>query len=159
MISLLVNQVVRNFLSGSVETVMRRRKIVLCSSCIVSPRAAKGVLILLTIAVHCLEEYLNRSRYGFNDFLRFSSPFITGVNNAIYDAVNNYLVKVADRLHEFDPEGGSLQRTESGDQLESLSETNPNGVIVLYGVSGSGKTKASSKFFIKTGAIISFLAI
>lgn len=95
--------------------------------------------ILLIIAVHCVEhlEYCQAYVYSRNYITR--SPFITGVDQALYVAVENCLENVADKLKEVLAKNSSLPRRESRNPLEDLSNDNSKAVLLLYGVSGSGR--------------------
>lgn len=96
-----------------------------------------------------LESLLNSQPPVFFEFIREKSPFISGVNKAIHDVIHNCLNNVADTLREFLAEDYSLQRRESGVQLEDLSWENTDDVLLLYGVSGSGKTRSIERLLHK----------
>ncbi|KAF6226330.1 hypothetical protein HO133_009196 [Letharia lupina] len=88
--------------------------------------------------VHCLEYHLHR-RYSMFYAIRGMSPFTSGVNQAIRDVIDNCLNDIADRLRTSLPQDYSLPREV---QLQDFSWENTDDVLLLYGVSGSGKTRS-----------------
>lgn len=66
------------------------------------------------------------------------SPFISGVNQAIRDAIDKCLDNMADRLRTF---FAQVYRLSGGVQLQDISWENTD-ILLLYGVSGSGKTRS-----------------
>lgn len=104
----------------------------------VSLTPAKTKLVMLTIAVHIIEMFIPDFPY---DAVRRKSPAIIGLNKAIHDAVDSYLDRVEEELEQFlDKDDGKLEG-ESELQLEKISGENPDDVLLLYAVSGSGKTR------------------
>lgn len=76
------------------------------------------------------------------------SPFIKGVNQAIHDAVDECLKKVVERMGEFLTDDNSLRGGESGVQPEDTWKKTDD-VLILYGVSGSGKTRSIERLLRK----------
>lgn len=76
------------------------------------------------------------------------SPFIKDVNQAIHDAVDECLKKVVERMGEFLTDDNSLRGGESGVQLEDTWKKTDD-VLLLYGVSGSGKTRSIERLLRK----------
>ena len=77
------------------------------------------------------------------------SPFITGFRQAVDLAVEKCLDNVTKNLKEVLAENCSLPETEIGDPLENLSNDNREAVLLLYGVSGSGKTRSIKRLLHK----------
>ena len=114
-------------------------------SSIVSRNSAEQVSVSLMIAVHQLELDLyddNTNSYGL-----ITSPTIIGVNKAIHDTINLFLKEVQKDVDNFlDNEKpitdvGKLEGA-SELHLEDIPLQDYNDVLLLYGVSGSGKTRS-----------------
>ena len=71
--------------------------------------------------------------------IRGMSPFTSGVNQAIRDVIDNCLNDIADRLRTSLPQDYSLSE---GVQLQDIPWESTGDVLLLYGVSGSGKTRS-----------------
>ena len=111
--------------------------------------AVKKNSILLIIAVHWVEFHEHCEGYiDTGDCIRMS-PFITGFKQAVDLAVEKRLDNVAENLKEVLTENYSLPETEIGDPLGNLSNNNRKAVLLLYGVSGSGKTRSIKRLLHK----------
>ena len=71
--------------------------------------------------------------------IRGMSPFISGVNQAIRNVIDDCLDDIGYRLRTFFAQDCRLS---GGVQLEDISWENTDDVLLLYGVSGSGKTRS-----------------
>lgn len=67
------------------------------------------------------------------------SPFFSGVNQAIRNVIDDCLDDIGYRLRTFFAQDCRLS---GGVQLEDISWENTDDVLLLYGVSGSGKTRS-----------------
>ena len=104
----------------------------------VSRSPAKTKNVMLIIAVHIIEMCIPDSLY---DAIRRKSPAIVGVNKAIHDAVDSYLGRVEEDLEQFLDKDNEKLGGESEVQLEKISGENSDDVLLLYAISGSGKTR------------------
>ena len=155
-------EVARNLLTIFAKMLLRRRRRILCSETIVSRHVVKGGFILLNIAVRCLESCLESYKkfpsnrlsdpqhflFLYYQDIHKKSPFIKGVNQAIHDAVDECLKKVVERMGEFLTDDNSLRGGESGVQPEDTWKKTDD-VLILYGVSGSGKTRSIERLLRK----------
>ena len=117
---------------------MRRRTHSLSS--IVSRNSAEQVSILLIIAVHFLE--LQSEQTALYEALDFKSPSIVGVNKAIHDTITICLDKVEKDVDGFLGADDEKLKGASEVHFNDISVENPDDVLLLYGVSGSGKTRS-----------------
>lgn len=126
---------------------IRRRIRTHSLSSIVSRNSAEQVSVLLIIAVHFLE--LQSSKTAFHEAIHSRSPTIVGVNKAIHDTINICLDRVKKDVDIFLKADDEKPETDD-EKLEGASEVhfkdisigNPDDVLLLYGVSGSGKTRS-----------------
>lgn len=136
--SSLVDKVALHSSSSFVRTLIRKR--VEYSGSIVTQSSTKDVFLFLIVAVHFLE--LPSLDLSFYSTLRFRSPVIVGTNQAICHVIGQYLEVVVERMNKVLQKGDKKPRTEGEDRLESESGKNSDDVLLLYGVSGAGKTRS-----------------
>ncbi len=74
------------------------------------------------------------------------SPTAIGVNRAIKDAINGYLAEVEKEIRKFLSRDKERLEGVSKAQLDRLSRDDSDQVFLLYGVSGSGKTRMIEHF-------------
>lgn len=126
--------------SNFVRTLVRERKRTQNLSNIVSRSPAKQVLVLLIIVVRFLEKLFKGGRYApeCND----RSPTMVGMSKAACDTIDEYLSKVEEKIAQFLETDDESPSGRSEVQLKTIFDEYPDHVLLLYGVSGSGKTTA-----------------
>lgn len=92
--------------------------------------------------MHYLEYHVHfQIRDIFSGLLR-NLPFVVGTNQPIRHVIDQYLEEVEEHMKKGLQNGDREPRTEDKDWLESESGKNPEDVLLLYGVSGCGKTRS-----------------
>ncbi len=108
---------------------------------IVSKSPEKQVLVLLIIVVHFL--HMLPYNYYSTPFHHVRlSPTMTGMTKAVRDIIDDYLSEVEKKMAQFLKTHDGSPSGQSEVQLKTISEKYSNHVLLLYGVSGSGKTTA-----------------
>ena len=139
---LTVDKVTRSSSSNFVRTLVRERKGTEYFRISVSRSPAKQVRVLLIIVVHFLELFPDSGvRLFVQDHFRLS-PTMIGMNKAALDIIGDYLEKVRKEMAQFLKSDDESPSEQTEVQLETISKEYPDQVLLLYGVSGSGKTTA-----------------
>lgn len=123
-----------------VRTLVKERKRTQGLSNFVSRSPAKQVLVLLIIVVHFLETRFEPDLYVISHFTL--SPTMFGMNKAARDTIDDYLITVEKKIAQFLETDDESPSGQSEVQLKTIFEEYPDHVLLLYGVSGSGKTTA-----------------